>query len=60
MIVVSPDGARYAVGLHRRVDIYSIETAGVEYSIDLKVRSSGNELTTKLTIELTTKLQIPA
>ena len=60
MIVVSPDGARYAVGLHRRVDIYSIETAGVEYSIDLKVRSSGTELTTKLTTELTTKLQIPA
>ena len=37
MIVVSPDGTRYAVGLHRRVDIYSIENAGVEYTIDLKV-----------------------
>ena len=38
MIVVSPDGTRYAVGLHRRIDIYSIENAGVEYTIDLKVR----------------------
>ena len=28
---------RYAVGVHRRVDIYSIESAGVEYSIDMKV-----------------------
>ena len=37
MIVVSPDGTRYAVGLHRKVDIYSIENAGVEYTIDLKV-----------------------
>ena len=37
MIVVSPDGSRYAVGLHRKIDIYSMETAGVEYSIDLKV-----------------------
>ena len=40
MIVVSPDGTRYAVGLHRRIDIYSIETAGVEYSIDLKVNTT--------------------
>ena len=38
MIVVSPDGTRYAVGVHRRVDIYNIETAGIEYSIDMKVR----------------------
>merc|ERR1712227_686225 len=38
MIVVSPDGSRYAVGLHRKIDIYSMETAGVEYSIDLKSR----------------------
>jgi len=38
MIVVSPDGSRYAVGLHRKIDIYSIETAGVEYSIELKSR----------------------
>jgi len=38
MIVVSPDGTRYAVGLHRRIDIYSIENAGVEYTIDLKSR----------------------
>ena len=37
MIVVSPDGSRYAVGLHRKVDIYSIETAGIEYTIELKV-----------------------
>merc|ERR1712098_319500 len=37
-ITVSPDGSRYAVGVHRRVDIYSIENAGVEYSIDLKAR----------------------
>eukprot|EP00092_Neocalanus_flemingeri_P008804 GFUD01009477.1.p1 GENE.GFUD01009477.1~~GFUD01009477.1.p1 ORF type:complete len:382 (+),score=87.60 GFUD01009477.1:57-1202(+) len=37
-ITVSPDGTRYAVGVHRRVDIYSIETAGVEYSIDIKAR----------------------
>ena len=28
---------RYAVGVHRRVDIYSIESAGIEYSIDMKV-----------------------
>jgi protein MAK11 len=38
MIVVSPDGTRYAVGVHRRVDIYNIETAGIEYSIDMKSR----------------------
>jgi len=37
-ITVSPDGTRYAVGVHRRVDIYSIENAGVEYSIDIKAR----------------------
>merc|ERR1712127_615157 len=37
-LTVSPDGTRYAVGLHRRVDIYSIESAGVEYTIDLKAR----------------------
>ena len=37
MIVVSPDGTRYAVGLHRKIDIYSMENAGIEYSIDLKV-----------------------
>jgi len=37
-ITVSPDGSRYAVGVHRRVDIYSIDTAGVEYSIDIKAR----------------------
>merc|ERR1712080_743454 len=37
-ITVSPDGSRYAVGVHRRVDIYSIESAGVEYTIDLKSR----------------------
>ena len=36
-LTVSPDGSRYAVGVHRRVDIYSIDTAGVEYSIDIKV-----------------------
>merc|ERR1712227_1199605 len=40
MIVVSPDGSRYAVGLHRKIDIYSMETAGVEYSIDLKSRQN--------------------
>jgi len=38
MIVVSPDGTRYAVGLHRKIDIYSMENAGIEYSIDLKSR----------------------
>ena len=53
MIVVSPDGTRYAVGLHRRIDIYSIENAGVEYTIDLKVRF-------ELLIQTETKLQIPA
>jgi len=37
-ITVSGDGSRYAVGLHRRVDIYSMESAGVEYTIDLKAR----------------------
>ena len=52
MIVVSPDGTRYAVGVHRRVDIYNIETAGIEYSIDMKVR----ELRPCAD---TTKLQIP-
>ena len=36
-IAVSPDGLRYAVGIHRRIDIYSVETAGVEYTIQLKV-----------------------
>ena len=25
------------MGVHRRVDIYSIESAGIEYSIDMKV-----------------------
>ena len=44
MIVVSPDGSRYAVGLHRRVDIYSIENAGVEYTIDMKVRRVLHEM----------------
>ena len=53
MIVVSPDGTRYAVGLHRRIDIYSIENAGVEYTIDLKVSF-------ELQIQTETKLQIPA
>jgi len=38
MLVVSPDGTRYAVGLHRRVDVYNMDNAGVEYSIDLKAR----------------------
>lgn len=37
-LTVSPDGSRYAVGIHRRVDIYSIDSAGVEYTIELKVR----------------------
>jgi len=37
-ITVSPDGTRYAVGVHRRVDIYSIESAGIEYSIDMKAK----------------------
>jgi len=37
-ITVSPDGSRYAVGVHRRVDVYSIESAGVEYTIELKAR----------------------
>ena len=34
---VKPILIRYAVGVHRRVDIYSIESAGIEYSIDMKV-----------------------
>lgn len=38
LLVMSPDGSRYAVGLHRRVDIYNMENAAVEYSIDLKSR----------------------
>jgi len=37
-LTVSPDGTRYALGIHRRVDIYSIENAGIEYTIDLKAR----------------------
>jgi len=43
-ITVSPDGTRYAVGVHRRVDIYSIESAGIEYSIDMKCKSLGQTL----------------
>ena len=50
MIVVSPDGTRYAVGVHRRVDIYNIETAGIEYSIDMKVSVRVHADTTKLQI----------
>jgi len=41
LIVVSPDGTRYCVGIHRRIDIYNLETAGVEYTIDLKCRPNG-------------------
>jgi hypothetical protein len=26
------------VGIHRRVDVYSMENAGVEYTVDLKCR----------------------
>jgi hypothetical protein len=29
---------RYCVGIHRRVDVYSIENAGVEYTVDLNCR----------------------
>ena len=50
LLVMSPDGSRYAVGLHRRVDIYNMENAAVEYSIDLKVTED---------ILSQTKLQIP-
>ena len=50
LLVVSPDGTRYAVGLHRRVDIYSMENAAVEYSIDLKVSSFDMSSQTKLQI----------
>ena len=52
LLVVSPDGSRYAVGLHRRIDIYSMENAAVEYSIDLKVRTTFAQ-------SCRTKLQIP-
>jgi len=41
LVVVSPDGRRYCVGLHRRIDVYNLETAGIEYSIDLKCRPNG-------------------
>ena len=51
LLVVSPDGSRYAVGLHRRVDIYNLENAAVEYSIDLKVII--------ISLLSVTKLQIP-
>jgi len=37
-LTVSPDGTRYAVGVHRRVDVYSIENAGIEYTINMKAR----------------------
>jgi len=37
-ISVSPDGSRHAVGVHSRVDIYSMDTAGVEDTIDIKAR----------------------
>jgi len=40
-IIVSPDGQRYCVGIHRRVDIYSLENAGIEYTIELKSRPNG-------------------
>lgn len=39
-VEVSPDGTKFAVGLHRKVDIYSLDTAGVEYTIPLKVRAN--------------------
>jgi len=37
-ISISPDGNRYCVGIHRRVDVYNVDLAGIEYSIDLKCR----------------------
>jgi len=37
-LTVSPDGNSYCVGLHRRVDVYSVQSAGIQYSIDLKCR----------------------
>ena len=46
---------RYAVGVHRRVDIYSIESAGIEYSIDMKV----NWHETYLQVAPTQVLSIP-
>lgn len=40
-VVVSPDGLHYCVGLHRRVDVYSLENAGIKYTIELKSRPNG-------------------
>ena len=33
--------SRYCVGIHRRIDVYSIDGAGIEYTIDLKCRPNG-------------------
>lgn len=38
LLVCSPGGTRYCVGLHRRIDVYGVDSAGIEYSIDLKCR----------------------
>jgi len=37
-ISTSPDGNRYCVGIHRRIDVYNVDLAGIEYSIDMKCR----------------------
>ena len=39
------------MGVHRRVDIYSMDTAGVEYTIDIKVTNLST---------VTPKFQIPS
>ena len=39
------------MGVHRRVDIYSMDTAGVEYTIDIKVTNL---------YTITPKFQIPS
>ena len=33
--------SRYCVGIHRRIDVYNIDGAGIEYTIDLKCRPNG-------------------
>ena len=50
---------RYAVGVHRRVDIYSIESAGIEYSIDMKVNFVVIRYNLLICLILTQVLSIP-
>lgn len=60
-ITVSPDGNRYCVGIHRRIDIYSVELAGIEYSIDMKCRPNAMAFLDNSTVAIggeSSKIQI--